>query len=395
MHVTSQSVEISLPLQSDFSIEPLFAPLETGQITLSNRFAMSPMTRAFATSGMPSEGAADYYRRRAAGGVGLIITEGVAPPHPVAHQGENIPEFHGAALDRWAEVAKAVHGAGGKIFAQLWHAGTARRAWQTRNPHEPSVGPSDYSADGNGPNRAMTDSDIADVIAAFAAAAVSAKRIGFDGVNIHGAHGYLIDQFFWARTNQRDDAYNGDFVERTRFGRELIAGMRAAVGPDFPIMLRWSQWKGPDYNAKLVETPQELESFLCPLVEAGVDMFDCSTRRFWLPEFDGSDLNLAGWTRKLTGKVTMTVGSVGLEAPLEGRTMGSIINAGFTLSNLVRLMEMFERGDFDLVALGRSVLMNPDWPTLVRNGRYDGLRAYDHGIVAKHLECADVPSLSS
>jgi 2,4-dienoyl-CoA reductase-like NADH-dependent reductase (Old Yellow Enzyme family) len=234
----------------------------------------------------------------------------------------------------------------------------------------------------------MTEADIADVIEAFASAALAARQLGFDGVELHGAHGYLIDQFFWDRTNLRTDGYNGDLVERTRFAVELIAAIRARVGPDFPIMLRWSQWKGPDYEAKLGRTPGELERFLSPLVAAGVDIFDCSTRRFWLPEFPGSDLNLAGWTRKITGKPAMTVGSVGLEAPLSGRRMETIGNSGLAIENLSRLMEMFDRGDFDLVGLGRSILMNPEWPRLMRERRFDALKVYDHHLVATRLECA-------
>jgi 2,4-dienoyl-CoA reductase-like NADH-dependent reductase (Old Yellow Enzyme family) len=381
-------VNTSLP--GDFSIEPLFARFDSGQIVFPNRLAMSPMTRSFSPGGIPDSGTVNYYRRRAAGGVGLIVTEGVTPPHAVAHQGTNIPDFHGDALIVWENVARAVHDEGVKIFAQLWHAGLGRRPALTRNPQEPSIGPGDFLPDGHKPSRAMTESDIADVIAAFVEAAVSACRIGMDGVEIHGAHGYLIDQFFWKVSNSRDDRYNGGIAARGRFAAELIAAMRAAVGPDFPIMLRWSQWKGPDYDAKLVETPLELERFLGPLVDAGVDLFDCSTRRFWLPEFEGSEMNLAGWTKKISGKPTMTVGSVGLEAPLSGRSMETIINSDVSLANLTELMAMFDRGDFDLVALGRSVLMNPDWPMLVRNRDFASLRTYDQQIVANNLECSTV-----
>jgi 2,4-dienoyl-CoA reductase-like NADH-dependent reductase (Old Yellow Enzyme family) len=381
---------VTAPLPADFSIEPLFAPLDTGQIVLPNRLAMSPMTRSFSPGGIPDPATPAYYARRAAGGVGLVVTEGVAVPHAVAHQGTDIPDFHGAALDVWRAVATAVHAGGARIFVQLWHAGLGRRPSLTRNPDAPSIGPGEHLPDGHKPTRAMTDGDIADVIQAFVDATVSAKRIGMDGVEIHGAHGYLVDQFFWPVSNTRGDRYNGDIEARGRFAAELVRAMRAAVGPDFPIMLRWSQWKGPDYDAKLVTTPRELERFLAPLVDAGVDMFDCSTRRFWLPEFAGSAMNLAGWTRKVTGKTTMTVGSVGLEAPLSGRSMATIVNSEVSLANLTQLMTMFGRGDFDLVALGRSVLMNPDWPRLIREGRYGELRTYDQAIVAAHLECANV-----
>ena len=92
-----------------------------------------------------------------------------------------------------------------------------------------------------------------------------------------------------------------------------MAAVREAVSADFPVIFRYSQWKQEAYDARLAETPEELEAILTPLAEAGVDAFHASTRRYWLPEFDGSDLNLAGWTKKLTGKPTITVGSVGLD----------------------------------------------------------------------------------
>src|SRR5690606_37179672 len=121
------------------------------------------------------------------------------------------------------------------------------------------------------------------------------------------AHGYLIDQFLWHVPNRRMDGYGGSAVNRARLAVEIVQECRRRVGPDFPLLIRLSQWKTTDYTAKLGETPQELEALLCPIADAGVDLIDCSQRRFWQPEFDGSDMNFAGWTKKLTGKPTMSV----------------------------------------------------------------------------------------
>ncbi|MBJ8192120.1 12-oxophytodienoate reductase, partial [Bacillus cereus] len=118
--------------------------------------------------------------------------------------------------------------------------------------------------------------EIADIISAYAQAAADAQRVGFDGIELHGAHGYLIDQFFWDKTNKRTDQYGGNLVQRTRFAVEVIEACRRAVGPNFPIVLRFSQWKMYHYEEKLAQTPQELEQFLTPLVKAGVDIFHCS-----------------------------------------------------------------------------------------------------------------------
>lgn len=325
------------------SVQALFEPFTSGTMSLPNRIVMAPMTRQFSPDGVPGLDVAAYYRRRAENGVGLIVTEGTLVHHPDASNQPNVPHFYGeAALNGWANVVNEVHEAGGRIIPQIWHMGARGH-----------VG--DYS-----------ESDIAAIVQAFAQAASEAKRLGFDGIELHGAHGYLIDQFFWEKTNTRTDSYGGDMLARTRFAVEVIEACRRAVGPEFPIVLRFSQWKASDYTAKLAETPALLEQFLAPLVDAGVDIFHCSTRRFWEPEFEGSDLNLAGWTKKLTGKPTITVGSVGLDVDFmtlftEGK--------GANHSNIDGLIERLERQEFDLVAIGRALLVDPAWANKIRDGR--------------------------
>jgi 2,4-dienoyl-CoA reductase-like NADH-dependent reductase (Old Yellow Enzyme family) len=271
-------------------------------------------------------------------------------------------------------VLKEVKAAGGFIMPQLWHQGIIRHAGSGPYPHSPSMGPSGLSRPGKKVAEPMTDRDIADVIAGFAKSASYAKQLGFDGVEIHGAHGYIIDQFFWEGTNQRADAYAGSLEGRTRFATEIAQAVRAAVGPDFPVLLRFSQWKQQDFAARLAHNPTELERFLAPLVDAGVDCFHCSTRRFWEPEFPetGSDLNLAGWTKNLSGKPTITVGSVGLNDDF----INAYRSKGAETAGIGRLLEMLARGDFDLVAVGRALIVNPDWPNKIRAGEFDQLKPY-------------------
>jgi 2,4-dienoyl-CoA reductase-like NADH-dependent reductase (Old Yellow Enzyme family) len=244
----------------------------------------------------------------------------------------------------------------------------------------PGHSPSGMARPGKVTGHAMTQRDIDDVVAAFAKAAADAKRIGFDAIELHGAHGYLIDQFFWDGTNQRTDAYGGDLAARSKFALEIVRACRAAVGPDFPIIFRYSQWKQQDYSARLCETPQALGAFLQPLADAGVDIFHCSTRRFWEPEFEGSDLNLAGWTRKLTGKPTITVGSVGLNADFLPDDGTADFRAAETAS-IDTLLERAERNEFDLVAVGRALIANPDWPNQVAAGQFGTLRAYEKDML--------------
>ncbi|MFD5436502.1 NADH:flavin oxidoreductase [Kitasatospora sp. NPDC058063] len=357
----------------------LSRPVTINGLTVPNRIAMAPMTRRFSPGGVPGEDVRSYYARRAAAGVGLIVTEGTYVGHESAGQSDDIPRFHGEEqLAGWARVAEDVHAAGGTIVPQLWHIGMVRKQGDPPFADAPAVGPSGIRLDGTeGTGRAMTRADLDAVIGAFAEAAAAAERIGFDGVELHGAHGYLLDQFLWAGTNRRTDAYGGDAVARTAFTAELVAAVREAVSPEFPVIFRYSQWKSENYEARLAETPQELEAILAPLAAAGVDAFHASTRRYWVPEFEDSDLNLAGWTRKLTGRPAITVGSVGLD----GDFVRAFAGEGSPVRGIDNLLDRLERDEFDLVAVGRALLQDPQWAAKVLSGRFDDLRPYDAAAI--------------
>ncbi|MFF7444441.1 NADH:flavin oxidoreductase [Streptomyces sp. NPDC008122] len=359
--------------------EILSRPVTLNGLTVPNRIAMAPMTRMFSPGGVPGEDVRSYYARRAAAGVGLIVTEGTYVGHESAGQSDRVPRFHGEEqLAGWAKVAEAVHAAGGTIVPQLWHIGMVREQGQAPYPDAPAMGPSGIRPDGTeGTGKTMTQSDLDDVISAFAEAAAAAERIGFDGVELHGAHGYLLDQFLWAGTNRRTDAYGGDPVARTKFAAEIVTAVRETVSPGFPVIFRFSQWKQDAYDARLAETPEELEAILTPLAAAGVDVFHASTRRHWIPEFEGSDLNLAGWTKKLTGRPTITVGSVGLD----GDFIHAFAGEGAPVQGIDDLLDRLERDEFDMVAVGRALLQDPQWAAKVLAGRTDELKPYNAAAV--------------
>jgi 2,4-dienoyl-CoA reductase-like NADH-dependent reductase (Old Yellow Enzyme family) len=365
-------------------INELFTPFTLNGLTLPNRIVMAPMTRNFSPHGVPGPDVAAYYRRRAEGGVGLILTEGTSPNHPQAANMPQIPHIYGEeALAGWRRVVEGVHTAGGRIFSQLWHVGAVQSQGDPKLPVAP-VSPSGFLKPGVKIGEPMTQADIDAIIEGFAQGAENAKRVGFDGVEIHGAHGYIIDEFFWDGTNRRTDQYGGDIVARTRFAVEIIQECRRRVGPNFPMQLRFSQWKGQEYTARLVATPQELGRFLEPLAAAGIDAFHCSTRRFWEPEFEGSNMNLAGWTKKLTGKPTITVGSVSLDVDFmvslgrmpAPKTESSGGNGAGRDAHFDRLLEMLARGDFDLVAVGRAMLADCSWAEKVRSSRFAELNPF-------------------
>ena len=356
----------------------LFEPFSNGKLVLPNRIVMAPMTRNMAPAGVPGRPNADYYARRAEGGVGLILSEGTVIERPASRNMPHIPFFHSEApLGGWRQVIEAVHAAGGKMGPQVWHTGAVPVSGE-----EFERGALDSPSGLNGPDKVvgepMSEEAIADTIAAFARAARDAQALGFDTVEIHGAHGYLIDQFFWSGTNRREDKWGGATIaERSRFAAEVVAAMREAVGPDYPIILRVSQWKQQDYAARLAPTPAEMEQWLGPLVAAGVDILHCSQRRFWEPEFpeiDGEQgLNFAGWAKKLTGAPTISVGSVGLS----GDFFGAFRGQSSERSSLDGLVERMERGEFDLIAVGRALLSDPQWARKVRDGRDSELRDFD------------------
>lgn len=357
---------------------PLYTPYPLGGVELANRFVMAPMTRQFSPGGVPGADLAEYYARRAAH-VGLIVTEGTYVDHPSAGTSDRVPRFYGDdALDGWRRVVAAVHDAGGRIVPQLWHLGAARSPGAPPRPEAPVLSPSGVSADGSVVGEPATTADIDAVVASFARAARDAARVGFDGVELHGAHGYLLDQFFWQVTNRRTDAYGGSFAARARLGAEVVAAVRAEVGPGFPVIYRFSQWKGGAYDARVAQTPVELEQLLTPVVDAGVSVLHVSTRRYWLPAFDGSPRTLAGWAKHITGLPVIAIGSVGVPRAFHGEREGAA-----TSLSLAPLLELFERGEFDLVALGRVLLSDPGWPSKVRDGRLAEIRPYDKADEAR------------
>jgi 2,4-dienoyl-CoA reductase-like NADH-dependent reductase (Old Yellow Enzyme family) len=363
---------------------PIFRPLTVRGVTLRNRIVMSPMTRSGSPGGIPSEPMDAYYRRRAEHGVGLIVTEGIGIDHGTAlgvgSLGESdMPELHGdVPLRRWREIVSGVHDAGGLIFPQLWHQGPIRSHYSGARGDLRSSRPSGLWGPAGGfvtapqpyldqvmvPTEPMTDEEIVDIIAAYARSARNARDVGFDGIAIHGAHGYLPDAFFWHETNRRNDRWGGPSLrERASFGAELVKAVRAEIG-DMPIMFRYSQWKQQDYNAKLAQTPQELEQLLGALADVGVDIFDVSTRYYHHPAFDGSPLTLAGWTRKLTGRTTMAVGGIGLSKELKNSFAGEVD----AVNNVPDVEQRIEAGEFDLVGVGRSLISDPAWVEKVRAG---------------------------
>ncbi|ADL47211.1 12-oxophytodienoate reductase [Micromonospora aurantiaca (nom. illeg.)] len=344
-------------LDTGSPVTPLLEPVTVAGLPLPSRFVMAPMTRNRAPGGVPTPEMADYYRRRAAAGIGLIVTEGVLVDHPSAGHEDTVPRMTaGAAEAGWRGVVEAVHAAGGRIAAQLWHLGSLREPVDGR----PAWTPSGVREPGRPAPYAMTAADVDTLLAAYANAAGVAVRAGFDAIEIHAAHGYLLDEFLWPYTNRRTDAFGGSPERRAAFPAAVVRAVRAQVPARHPVIVRFSQFKERAFDARIAETPAELAQILGAFAEAGADVLHASQRRFWQPAFPGSPLNLAGWAKRLTGLPSITVGSVGLRRDFL-RPDGPESVAGLA----ARLAD----GEFDLVALGRALLGNPAWVTHAAAGR--------------------------
>ncbi|MET8797021.1 NADH:flavin oxidoreductase [Nocardia sp. NPDC004568] len=340
------------------TIHPVLSEVRLGALRLRNRAVVAPMSRvSTAGDGVPTDAMAEYYVRFAAGGFGLITTEGT---YTDAEFSQAYPDQPGIVTERhlaaWRVVTDAVHAAGGAIALQLMHAGALVQG----NRHsDRSIAPSAVrplgakmaAYGGEGPfavPEVATHADIRRIVGGFGAAAERARAAGFDAVEIHGANGYLIDQFLTGYTNQRDDEYGGDPAGRVRFAVEVVRAVRAAVGPEFPVGLRLSQTKVNDFGYRW-SGAEEAETIFRGVGAAGVDYLHLASEgRDW---YDTAVLDTGETVTRLARSVT------GLPV---------IANGGMHVPDLTRTV--LDEGHADLVALGRGALANPDWPRVIAAG---------------------------
>jgi 2,4-dienoyl-CoA reductase-like NADH-dependent reductase (Old Yellow Enzyme family) len=349
---------------------PLFTPFRLGPLDLANRFVMPAMQRGMCENGRPRPELAAYYARRAEGGVPLIIGESGAIDHPSSTVQPSSARITADTGDAWARCVDAVHQAGGKMLLQLWHEGALRNDGN-------ALSPSGRAHPDKESGRAMTREEMLAIGEGFVRSAKIARAAGADGVEVHAAHGYLLDQFLWHGSNLRDDGYGGpDIADRVRFPADIVRAIRAECGPDFVISLRFSQWKEVDYGARVAADAGELERLATLLREAGVDVLHCSTRRFWEAEWAGDGRNLAGWVKALGGLPTITVGSVGLDTDVMTTFIEGKDPAPRVAEAIADLETRLAAGEFDLVAVGRALIGDPDFVKKLSDGDYGAIRTF-------------------
>ena len=349
----------------------LFEPYKLKNITLRNRVAMAPMTRSQSPGGIPTNDVVEYYKRRAKGEVGLIITEGVEVSHKASSAYPNVPRLDSdKARDGWKKVVNGIKENNGHVVAQLWHCGGFRKLGMSPNPEVPGHTASGLIRPGKRVAHAMTSIDIEETVSAYAGDAKICEEIGFDGVEIHGAHGYLIDNFLWDGTNDRDDSFGGSIETRSNLVTSIIKAIRSNVSDKFIVGLRFSQWKQQDYTARLATNPDDLFKVLSGPCNAGLDYLHSSMRRFWESEFEGSDENLAYWTKKLTNIPTISVGSVGLDGDFTD------MMAPAKTASIDKALQDINEHKYDMVAVGRALLSDHEWVIKMKEGRLKDINPY-------------------
>ena len=358
-------------LHNDAQTTPasLFTPLRVGALTLPNRLAVAPMTRVSATAdGLTTAQMASYYEAFARGGFGLVITEGIYTDQAHAQGYLFQPGLADAAQrDAWRPVVDRVHAHGGRIVAQLMHAGALSQG----NPHRTDTkGPSAVTPAGQqmtfyrgqGGYRtpeAMTIADIAEVVEGFAQAARRAQEAGFDGVEIHGANGYLLDQFLTRHTNLREDHYGGSLENRLRLTLEIIEAVRQSTGGGFVVGVRSSQGKVNDFMHKWEGAEDDAARIFGALGASPIDYLHTTEFEAWRPAFGEGGPSLAALARRHAAVPVMANGS---------------------LHDAMQAEAVLAREEADFVSLGRGALTHADWPARLREGAPH--EAFDRGLLA-------------
>ena len=356
----------------------LFEPYKLKNLNLRNRVVMAPMTRNQSPGGIPTSEVVAYYSRRAKAEVGLIITEGIEVSHEASSAYPNVPRLDTKeAREGWKRVVNGIKENGGSVIAQLWHCGGFRKLGMQPNPEVPGHTASGLVKPGKKVAHEMTLEDIKQTINAYASDAKYCEEIGFDGVEIHGAHGYLIDNFFWEGTNIRDDSYGGSIEKRSQFVSEIIQAVISNISQEFIVGLRFSQWKQHDFEAKLAHSTDDLKKVLLSPVESGLDYLHSSMRRFWESEFEGSQENLAYWTKKISNIPTIGVGSVGLDSDFIDMTAPS------KPASIDKAIDDISKEKYDLLAVGRALLSDHEWVLKMKEGRLKDVIPYSKEALLK------------
>ena len=335
------------------SSSPLFTPFTLGRFTLRNRLGVAPMTRMSSPGdSIPRQDVLDFLARRAEKGAAIVYTEAIVTDY------ESAQGYPGQArlttqrqIDAWRTVTDRIRAAGAVSVMQMFHCG--RMAWPEVNPAGRAIAPSALTPQQANPLTGrpypvpdvISRFDIEHVIHGFVETARGAVAAGFDGIEIHGAHGYLISQFLSGYSNRRDDDYGGTPERRCRFAREVIRAVRPVVPADRLLLFRISNWGVADPQVSLFASAAEWREVIGLLDGEPLDALSISTYDFRKPAFE-TDLTVPGLTRQATRLPLLTCGKIFDRASAEEALK-----------------------DADIVLSAKSLLLNPNWVEDVRAGK--------------------------
>lgn len=331
----------------------LFSPMQLGGYTLKNRIGLAPMTRMSSIKdSIPRQDVLDFLVRRAENGVALITTEAIISDY------ESAQGYPGQArlttqkqIDTWAQVNAKIHAAGSISILQIFHCG--RIAWPDINPAQRTIAPSAISPQQNNPLTgepyplpdSMSEYDISHSIIGFVETVKGAIAADFDGIEIHGAHGYLINSFLSEYSNQRSDLYGGSIENRFRYAKEVIEAVRPHIPKDKLLFFRISNWGVADMEVSLFSDAEEWITIIGLLDKMPIDAISVSTYRFNDKAF-GTHYNMAQLTRKATQKPILICGQIYDKDSAEAALR-----------------------DANIVLSGKSLLLNPNWVQDIRDGQ--------------------------
>jgi 2,4-dienoyl-CoA reductase-like NADH-dependent reductase (Old Yellow Enzyme family) len=336
----------------------LFSPFYIKNYELKNRIGVAPMTRMSSIkNSVPRQDVLDFLVRRAENGAAIVYTEAIVTDY------ESAQGYPGQArmltqrqIDAWRPVVKAIQDKGAIAIMQMFHCG--RMAWQEVNPANRVIASSPVPPKQDNPLTGkpypvpdeMTKFDIDHVITGFVETAKGAVEAGFDGIEIHGAHGYLINNFLSSYSNHRTDEYGGTVENRFRFSKEVIQAVYKMVPEDRLLTFRISNWGIADTAVSLFKNKDEWQGLIKLLSKEPVDAISVSTYRYKDKAF-GTDRNMAQITREVTDLPLMICGQIHDRKSAEDALTGA-----------------------DIVLSAKSMLLNPNWVEDVRSGK--DLRLY-------------------
>jgi 2,4-dienoyl-CoA reductase-like NADH-dependent reductase (Old Yellow Enzyme family) len=331
----------------------IFTPFKLNSFTLKNRIGVAPMTRMSSPGdSIPRQDVLDFLTRRAENGAAIVYTEAIVTDY------ESAQGYPGQArlstqrqIEAWKPVVEAIRQKGAVSIMQMFHCGCM--AWSEINPANRVIAPSAISPKQKNPLTGepypvpdeMSIFDIEHVITGFVETARGAIAAGFDGIEVHGAHGYLINSFLSSYSNRRNDEYGGSVENRYRFAHEIIQAVRQVVPPDRLLIFRISNWGVADMEVSLFEDKPEWQQIIKMLSKEPIDAISVSTYDYSAKAF-GTDQTMARITREATDLPLMICGKI------YDRT---------TAEDALK--------DADIILSAKSILLNPNWVDDIRRSK--------------------------